>query len=164
MVFLKFLTNDGNIIKVADDIVRISKTIDVMLSDLDIYNKKPVEEEEEDTKDQIPLYFINSTIFKKVIEWCEHKKRNKNNTDYLSDDLDFTKWEIKFLDLDDDTLIDLINAANYLDIEGLLNITCKKAASMINTKTSDEIRRLFGIDNSDICSNKDVRLIKNKQY
>jgi len=38
-------------------------------------------------------------------------------------------------------------AANYLDIKGLLDVTCKTVANMIKGKTPDEIRRTFNIKN-----------------
>lgn len=38
-------------------------------------------------------------------------------------------------------------AANYLDIKGLLDVTCKQVANMIKGKTPDEIRKTFNIKN-----------------
>ena len=38
-------------------------------------------------------------------------------------------------------------AANYLDIKGLLDVTCKTVANMIKGKNTDEIRRTFNITN-----------------
>ena len=49
--------------------------------------------------------------------------------------------------MDQDTLIELISAANYLDIEELLDMACKAAANMIKGKTADEIRNYFNIVN-----------------
>ena len=38
-------------------------------------------------------------------------------------------------------------AANYLDIKGLLDVTCKTVADMIKGKTPEEIRKTFNIKN-----------------
>ncbi|CAK9156970.1 unnamed protein product [Ilex paraguariensis] len=38
-------------------------------------------------------------------------------------------------------------AANYLDIESLLDLTCQTVADMIKGKTADEIRNTFNIEN-----------------
>lgn len=44
-------------------------------------------------------------------------------------------------------MIDLIVAANFLDIEGLVNLGCAKIATFIKGKTVEEIRDTFGIEN-----------------
>ncbi|CAN0917473.1 S-phase kinase-associated protein 1 [Linum grandiflorum] len=44
-------------------------------------------------------------------------------------------------------LFDLILDADYLNIKGLLDLTCPKAAHMISGKTTEEMRRIFNIQN-----------------
>lgn len=41
----------------------------------------------------------------------------------------------------------LFQAANYLDIKGLLDVTCKTVANMIKGKSPEEIRKTFNIKN-----------------
>lgn len=40
-----------------------------------------------------------------------------------------------------------LQAANFLDIKGLLDLTCQTVANMIKGKTPDEIRKTFNITN-----------------
>ena len=49
--------------------------------------------------------------------------------------------------VDQGTLFELILAANYLDIKGLLEVTCKTVANMIKGKKAEEIRKAFNIKN-----------------
>jgi len=56
-------------------------------------------------------------------------------------------WDKDFVKVDDETLFNLILAANYLDIKSLLDLTCKTVADEIKGKTPEEIRIRFNIKN-----------------
>ncbi|GJN10964.1 hypothetical protein PR202_ga29114 [Eleusine coracana subsp. coracana] len=62
---------------------------------------------------------------------------------------DLKKWDAAFLDSlgggRDDPLFDVILAANYLHIDGLLDAGCKRIADMMKGKTTAEIRDTFNI-------------------
>ena len=51
-----------------------------------------------------------------------------------------TPWYASFVEIDQDTLFELIMAANYLDIKQLLDLACAKVASQIKNKSVKEIR------------------------
>lgn len=51
------------------------------------------------------------------------------------------------IDMEALNLETLLQAANYLDIKGLLDVTCKTVANMIKGKTPEEIRKTFNIKN-----------------
>ncbi|KAJ1699907.1 hypothetical protein LUZ63_008419 [Rhynchospora breviuscula] len=57
------------------------------------------------------------------------------------------EWDKEFLNVDDGTLFDLILAANYLSIQGLLDLTCKKVADKMTGRTPEQIRETFNIKN-----------------
>ncbi|KAJ1342584.1 hypothetical protein BSLG_002901 [Batrachochytrium salamandrivorans] len=69
---------------------------------------------------------------------------NKNITK-SSEDID--EWDKEFINVDQGTLFEIILAANYLDMKGLLDLGCKTVANMIKGKTVEEIRKTFNIVN-----------------
>lgn len=105
----------------------------------------------DDDEEAIPLPNVNATILKKVIQWCTHHKddspppEDDENREKVTDDI--STWDMEFLKVDQGTLFELILAANYLDIKGLLDISCKTVANMVKGKSPEEIRKTFNIKN-----------------
>jgi S-phase kinase-associated protein 1 len=91
----------------------------------------------------------------KVIDYCEHHKNDplpeidENQDEYtrVRTSEDISDWDKKYMEVEQDTIFDIILAANYLDIRPLLDLGCKTIANMIKGKTTEEIRELFGIVN-----------------
>jgi S-phase kinase-associated protein 1 len=57
------------------------------------------------------------------------------------------EWYAKFVEVEHETLFELMLAANYMDIRPLLDLICATVASLIKGKTTEEIRRTFNIVN-----------------
>ena len=57
------------------------------------------------------------------------------------------EWDATFVEVDQETLFELILAANYMDLKPLLDLTCAKVASMLKGKTPEQIRKQFNIAN-----------------
>ena len=55
-------------------------------------------------------------------------------------------WDKEFVDVDLQTLFELILAANYLNIKAMQNLTCKAVAEMIKGKSPEDIKKLFGVE------------------
>lgn len=70
---------------------------------------------------------------------------NDEDTSKRTDDI--SQQDSEFLKVDQGTLFELILAANYLDMKGLLDVCCKTVANMIKGKSPEEIRRTFNIRN-----------------
>ncbi|XP_073278612.1 SKP1-like protein 1A [Primulina huaijiensis] len=104
----------------------------------------------------IPLPNVTSKILTKVIEYCKRHVQAESEADVadgvtmaadkLPDDV-LKKFDTEFVDVDQDTLFDLILAANYLNIRNLLDLTCQTVADMIKGKSPEEVRKLFNIIN-----------------
>ena len=125
--------------------------------DLDVVQKSTILKnmiEDTGKEGEIPIPNIQLPILKKVLEFCEHY-RNSNPKEIkkplVSMELSengVDEWDVKFIEMERvDDLIDLIVAANFLDIESLVNLACAKIATFIKGKPVEEIRDVFSIQN-----------------
>lgn len=98
----------------------------------------------------VPLPNVTGKIFAKVVEYCKYhtehpvsvvteEKEKRIDDDIIGWDLDFT------VNVDQQTLFELILAANYLDIKDLLDMLCKTIAKQLVGKTPQQIKDMFGI-------------------
>jgi S-phase kinase-associated protein 1 len=104
----------------------------------------------EDT--DIPMPEIKVDILKKCVEYLIHYKdlEPKEIPKPLPSPnlLDVTdEWDVNFIGIDLDSVFDIINAANYLDIKPLLDLACSKIASTMKGKSAEEIRTIFNLEN-----------------
>ena len=142
MPAIKLQSSDGEIFPVDVLIAKQSVTIKTMLEDLGM---------DEEDEEEVPLPNVNADTLKKVIQWASYHKddpplpEDDDNKEKRTDDI--SSWDTDFLKVDQGTLFELILAANYLDIKGLLDVTCKTVANMIKGKTPEEIRKTFNIKN-----------------
>ena len=142
MPSIKLQSSDGEIFPVDVLIAKQSVTIKTMLEDLGM---------DEEDEEEVPLPNVNAATLKKVIQWASYHKddpplpEDDDNKEKRTDDI--SSWDTDFLKVDQGTLFELILAANYLDIKGLLDVTCKTVANMIKGKTPEEIRKTFNIKN-----------------
>ena len=56
---------------------------------------------------------------------------------------DIEEWDREFINVDQGTLFEIILAANYMDMQGLLDLGCKTVANMIKGKSVEEIRKVI---------------------
>ncbi|BAB03085.1 kinetechore (Skp1p-like) protein-like [Arabidopsis thaliana] len=107
---------------------------------------------------EIPLQNVTGNILSIVLEYCK-----KHVDDVVDDDAseepkgddaseeakqNLDAWDAEFMkNIDMETIFKLILAANYLNVEGLLGLTCQTVADYIKDKTPEEVRELFNIEN-----------------
>ncbi|KAF0897456.1 hypothetical protein E2562_037355 [Oryza meyeriana var. granulata] len=165
MITLK--SSDGEEFEVEEAVAMESQTIRHMIED--------------DCADNgIPLPNVNSKILSKVIEYCNkhvHAAASAASKAANSDDAasaaaaavpppsgeDLKNWDADFVKVDQATLFDLILAANYLNIKGLLDLTCQTVADMIKGKTPEEIRKTFNIKN-DFTAEEEEEIRRENQW
>ena len=52
-------------------------------------------------------------------------------------------WDYDYININEEKIFEIMLAANFMDIQPLLDLTCAKIASEIKGKNEEEIRRLF---------------------
>jgi S-phase kinase-associated protein 1 len=138
-VKLQASDNTDGFIEVAENVAKMSQTISNMLEDLG------------NSDLPVPLHNVSTKILTKVVEYCKYHVENPETqssdpqTDKTS--IDISPWDKNFCEIDQETLFELILAANFLDIKPLLDLTCKTVANMIKGKSPEEIRKTFNITN-----------------
>lgn len=139
MHIIKLQSADGEIFQVDRDIAKVSVTINTLIDDLGI---------EEGVNEIIPLPTTKGSILKRVITWATHHKDDPPPEKYAGRRTeDITEWDKDFMKMEKGTIFEIILAAQYLNIKGLLDLACKTIANMINGKTPEEIRGTFNIIN-----------------
>lgn len=136
----KLESKDNVILEISDKAIKQSTTLGLLVVNLGYDTKKPEERE------PIPVTNVLGACLKKLVEWCEKHQNDELITDKDQPrDVVITEWDGEFLKIDNDELFDLICAANYLDIRGLMDVSCKTVANMAKGKNPDELRLIFGI-------------------
>ncbi|CAO3599326.1 unnamed protein product [Absidia cylindrospora] len=103
-------------------------------------------------------------FYDNVIEWCDHHSTDPVTTDETERrTTDIDEWDQKFMEVDQETLFDIILAANYLDIKPLLDVGCKTVANMIKGKSAEEIRKIFNIVN-DFTPEEEAQIRKENEW
>ena len=140
-------------LKSSDNVV---KEVDIKLLDKSKLLKGLVEDYQGDD-DEIPLNEVDSKNLELIIKYLEHYKDTEpkeipkpfpERTDdaflksILNDD-----WTFDYLQgMTLEESINLVNAANYLQIDGLINIRAAKLAHEMCNCEVEEARKKFGIE------------------
>ncbi|XP_010683792.2 SKP1-like protein 1B [Beta vulgaris subsp. vulgaris] len=138
-------SSDGEKFDVEESVALECETIKLMIED--------------DCADNvIPLPNVTAKILSKVIVYCKKHvesaaAKSCSTEDSCSSTANSTTneelkiWDSEFVTVDQSTLLDLILAANYLNIKSLLDLTCQTVSDMIKDKTPEEVRKMFNIKN-----------------
>jgi S-phase kinase-associated protein 1 len=140
---VQLITSDGKKIIGDSSLINASKFIQDMIHDMNSDASVPTIE--------IPLVNINSVILNKVVEFCIH---HRDDPPFTAETLNKFRqqanmtdhWDEQFCKVDQKTLFDLMTAANFLNVQTLLEVTCKAVANLIRGKTPQEIRATFNIE------------------
>ena len=156
---VKLKSSDGKIFEVPIDILQKSK----LFTDIN--------QNDEDEENEIELKEIDGKNLERIIEYLKHYKDiepkeipkpypERTDDAFLRSILndDWTFDYIQSMTLDE--AINLINAANYLQIDGLINILTAKLSHEMYNCDVEEARRKFGIE----CDMTEEEIAENDKY
>ena len=154
---IKLQSSEGESFPVDVEIAKKSVTIKTMLEDLGI----------EEGEEAVPLPNVDAPILQKVIDWATQHRDDpslpEEDENTQKKPVEISEWDQDFLNVDQSILFELILAANYLDIKGLLDVTCMSVANMIRGKSPEQIRQHFNIKN-DFSPEEEDRVRKENEW
>ncbi len=117
-------------------------------------------------KNEINLPEINYNTLQKIVQYLIHYKEKEpqqipkplssNNLNNVIDE-----WDINFIkNMDMNSIYDLINASNYLEIPSLLDLSCAYVITLIKGKSIEEMRKIFNIE----CDLSDEQIKEYESY
>ena len=111
---------------------------------------------------KVPIPAVNSQTLKHVVNYMKYHAKDpvpQNNTPEKLQSNVFSeevkcKWDVAFIENDimgdpetaKSNIYDITRAANYMDIEPLLQLACTKVASMIKGESLDAIKKIISTD------------------
>lgn len=107
--------------------------------------------DEDDGEDhEIPLPNVKSAVLAKVIEYCEHyptEEMTPITTPLKSSKLEdlVQPFYADYVKVDTTVLFELVTAANFMDIQPLVDLTCLAVSIAIKGRTAEELRALFNL-------------------
>ena len=136
MITLK--SNDNQTFQVTTKVAMISYTIKTLLESC------PADDE------PVPLPKVDGYILGIIIEWAKHHQDDKPLTPEEEEEEEkerrtdnIPQFDQDMLNVSQRELYEIIMAANYLDIKGLLDSCCKTIANIIKGKTPEQLKLAF---------------------
>jgi len=124
---IQLFTADGTTFEIDEEIARKS----LMISDL---------LDEVGADDPIPIPNVDSAIMKLIIRYCEYHSFTHTIEEFDTFDRDF------FEDIRSCTqLLEIVSAANFLNIPELLDKSTDAVADLLRGKTPENIREILGV-------------------
>ncbi|KAF5202512.1 Skp1-like protein [Thalictrum thalictroides] len=128
---LTLKTGDGRVFIVEEASLLQSETIKNMIED--------------DCADGIiPIPNVTADVFVKVIEYCNKHVGDKKKLFSEKEKEELELWDNEFVVLDRDPLYELLAAAIYLNIEGLVELAAQEFADRVRNKPIEKMREMLG--------------------
>jgi len=144
--FIRLMSSDFFVINVPEEVAYTSQTIKNLTEDTG-------------SQEIVPLPNVCSRVLSKVIEYSTYHVAAGETSKSVTET---RAWDAEYVSMEQATLFDVIMAANYLDIKGLLDLTCQAVANMLRCKTPDEIREALNMKNDFTPEEEEQRSCENE--
>ena len=106
-MYCKLISSDGVIFTIDAATVKQMLTIQTMIN-----------HEEEDSDEVTPVPTVKALVLEKIIQWTEYHKIDHEKKEK-------TSWEIQYFNVDLTKIFELIIASDYLEVDTLINESCR---------------------------------------
>lgn len=135
---VRLVSKEGDAFEVELNIMTISKLVEAQA----MHDDDDVEEEE---AQDILLPVVPSLMLARIIEFARHydiEPMTEYERPLVSANLSeiVQQWYADFINVDNNVLVDLVNAVNYMDMTPLRSLCCAAIAVKLKDKTPDEMR------------------------
>lgn len=136
-------TEDGTAFIVGRRVAEQSETLKNLIEDVG------------DITQVIQLPNVTGKVYEKVIEFCKHalllkqeQKQEQKQEEEAEDEKKLTEWEESFVkDMENDFLVSVLLAANFLEVKPLLELMCTALARRMDNKSVQELREMLSLEN-----------------
>jgi S-phase kinase-associated protein 1 len=125
MSIVQLFTGDGSVFYIRENVAKQSKTIADLIEEVGV-------------DDPVPIPNVSSDILDIVIQFCEF------NSEYHSRD-DIKEFDSTFFDTESKRLLEIVSAANFLNIPDLLDKSCTAVALLLRGKSPSELRDILDV-------------------
>uniref|UniRef100_A0A915D576 Skp1-related protein n=1 Tax=Ditylenchus dipsaci TaxID=166011 RepID=A0A915D576_9BILA len=146
-------TQDGELFQVELAVISQSKTFSQMYEDLNLA---------EGDQFEFPIPAVTSKVFEKVLQWCkdhvglpepviQEDPATRERIWFKLNDAEKTFYNVPM-----EQIVELLLAANYLDIKSLYLYGCQTVAALMKNKSPEEVRELFQLEDDMTEEEKDT--------
>lgn len=143
-------SSDGEVFEVDLELIRkFSGTINTMMQSCNTGNGGNI---------VVPVSRVRGTTLRKVLEYANHHKDDPAPDDETEENFQgivaISEWDAEFLKVDQAELLDIVQAANFLDSKKLYKVSCQAVANLLKGKSAAQLRAIFNIETD--CSDDEL--------
>ncbi|KFX86619.1 hypothetical protein V490_09002 [Pseudogymnoascus sp. VKM F-3557] len=139
MALVTLTSSNGALISISHEIATRSQVLQNVIKDFEHIQDKDI---------NIPIPEVKEYVLKEIIQWCQNHTRDlslrdKDSSNKESNDTEFDDWAHELLQIDIDTLFEILVASNYLEVDDLLITGCKTVALLIQDVSMNQNQSFF---------------------